>query len=66
MKPIYPDNLSDPMSDENLVLLTLAGDTSAYDRLVLRWETAVVNAALSVCRNRTAIATNATKRWRIS
>lgn len=52
MKPIYPDNLSDPMSDENLVLLTLAGDTSAYDRLVLRWETAVVNAALSVCRNR--------------
>ena len=52
MKPIYPDNLSDPMSDENLVLLTLAGDTSAYDRLVLRWETAVVHAALAVCRNR--------------
>ena len=40
------------MSDENLVLLTLSGDPSAYDRLVLRWETAVVNAALSVCRNR--------------
>ena len=52
MKPFYPDNLSDAMSDENLVLLTLAGDSSAYDRLVLRWETAVVNAALSVCRNR--------------
>ena len=52
MKPVYPDNLSDPMSDENLVLLTLSGDPSAYDRLVLRWETAVVNAALSVCRNR--------------
>ena len=34
------------------MLLTLAGDTDAYDRLVLRWETAVVNAALSVCNNR--------------
>lgn len=40
------------MSDENLVLLTLSGDPSAYDRLVLRWETAVVHAALAVCRNR--------------
>lgn len=52
LKFFYPDNLSDAMSDENLVLLTLAGDTDAYDRLVLRWETAVVNAALSVCNNR--------------
>ncbi|MCI6636359.1 MAG: sigma-70 family RNA polymerase sigma factor, partial [Clostridiales bacterium] len=52
MKPFYPDNLSDAMSDENLVLLTLSGDPSAYDRLVLRWETAVVHAALAVCRNR--------------
>ncbi len=37
--------------DETLVLLTLAGDQSAYEKLVVRYQTAVVAAAASITRN---------------
>ncbi len=38
-------------NDETLVLLTLAGDQSAYEALVIRYEKAVIAAAQSVLRN---------------
>lgn len=39
-------------SDETLVMLTLAGETRAYEVLVARYEKAVIAAALSVTRTR--------------
>jgi len=37
--------------DETLVLLTLAGDQSAYEKLVVRYQTTVVASAASITRN---------------
>ncbi len=39
-------------SDETLVMLTLAGEQSAYEVLVIRYEKAVISAAYSVIQNR--------------
>lgn len=37
--------------DETLVLLTLAGDQTAYERLVVKYQSAVISAAASVTRS---------------
>ncbi|MBR6563454.1 MAG: RNA polymerase sigma factor [Clostridia bacterium] len=39
-------------SDETLVLLTLAGEQTAYEALVTRYQTAAVSAAMSVTKSR--------------
>ncbi len=39
-------------TDETLVMLTLAGETRAYEALVAKYEKAVISAALSVTRTR--------------
>ena len=39
------------LSDESLVMLTLAGEQTAYEALVVRYQKAVISAAASVTRN---------------
>lgn len=39
-------------SDENLVMLTLAGEQNAYEALVVRYQSAAISAALAVTKNR--------------
>jgi len=40
------------ITDETLVMLTLAGEQSAYEKLVLRYQNAVIGSALQITRNR--------------
>ncbi|MBQ8400929.1 MAG: sigma-70 family RNA polymerase sigma factor [Clostridia bacterium] len=40
------------VTDETLVMLTLAGEQSAYEKLVLRYQNAVIGSALQITRNR--------------
>ena len=39
-------------NDETLVTLTLLGDTSAYESLVIRWQKAVLASAVCITRNK--------------
>ena len=40
------------LTDETLVMLTLAGDQSAYEKLVLRYQNAVIASAVQITRSR--------------
>lgn len=40
------------ITDETLVMLTLAGEQSAYEKLVLRYQNAVIGSAVQITRNR--------------